>query len=117
MIVYCLGKVKTQRKYGEAVDECLPALKFIPDRFATSKMLETFDKAFLANDDISFFNKDFNKITFVSSQRHIPAVDLNKVYLDNDNNFDENDPDTIINVRLFVRHSKFGKRKVLKKDK
>ena len=113
MIVYCLGKDKTQRKYGEAVDECLPALKFIPDRFATSKMLETFDKAFLANDDISFLIK-----TSIKSHLFlVKDIDLNKVYLDNDNNFDENDPDTIINVRLFVRHSKFGKRKVLKKDK
>ena len=55
IIVYCLDKCKTQRMCDEAVDNCLAALKFIPDLFVASKMFENFDKALLANDDILFF--------------------------------------------------------------
>ena len=33
---------------------------------------------------------------------HILAVDLNEISLDEDNNFDEDDPDTIVNVRFWL---------------
>ena len=59
LIVYCPYKFKTQRMCDEAVDDCIAAIKFVLDWFVTSKMLEKFDKALLANDDILFFN-DFN---------------------------------------------------------
>ena len=35
----------------KAVDDCLAALKFIPDWFVTIKMLEKFHDALLINDD------------------------------------------------------------------
>ena len=50
MIVYCPYKYKTQRMYDKAVDDCLAALKFIPDLFLTSKMLGKLDDALHAND-------------------------------------------------------------------
>ena len=50
MIVYCPYKYKTQRMYDKAVDDCLAALKFIPDLFLTSKMLGKLDDALPAND-------------------------------------------------------------------
>ena len=40
-------------------------------------------------------------------------IDLNNINLDN--NFDEDDPDTIILIRLLAWHIKFEKRKELKK--
>ena len=40
-------------------------------------------------------------------------IDLNNINLDN--NFDEDDPDTIILARRLVWHIKFEKRKALKK--
>ena len=40
---------------------------------------------------------------------------LNIIYLV-DNNYDEDDPDTIINIRHLSWHIKFGKRKALKKN-
>ena len=43
----------------------------------------------------------------------ILSVNRNNINLDND--FDEDDPDTIILIRLFAWYSKFKKRKVLKK--
>ena len=101
--------------FEEGVDDCLAASKFIPDSFVTSKMLEEFDKDLLANDCILFFNEDFNKVPYIANQKHIPAVDLDKINLDSDNNFDEDDPDFIIHARLLVWHSKVEKCKALKK--
>ena len=96
MLVYCPYKYKTQRVCDEAVDDCLAALTFSPDWFVTRKMLEKHDHALHANDDILFYNEDFNKVTFIASQRHILAADLDN------NNFYEDDPNTIIHVRLWL---------------
>ena len=41
-------------------------------------------------------------------------VNVNNISLDN--NFDENDPDTIILIRLLAWHSKFKKREALEKN-
>ena len=57
---------------------------------------------------IYFFNDDFNKVTLTANQRHILALDL-----DEDNSFDEDDPDTIIHVRLLAWCNKFEKHKAL----
>ena len=59
--------------------------------------------------------KIFNKITFIANQRYILAPDLDKTNLDNDNNFYEDDPDTIIYVRIMSWRSNFKKRKAHKK--
>ena len=99
--------------WDEAVDDCLVALKFIPDWFVTSKMLEKFDNALHANDDILSYNKNFDKVTFIANQRHPLAVVLDKINLDND--FDEDDPNIMIHVRHLAWHSKFEKCKALKK--
>ena len=117
MIVYCSNRNKTQRMCDEAVDDCLEALKFVPDWFVTSKMLEKINNASLDHDDIFCFNKDFHKVTFITNQINVLAVYLNKINFGNDNNFDEDDSDTNIHVRLLVWCSKFEKRQALKKDK
>ena len=44
----------------------------------------------------------------------IVNIDLNNINLDN--NFDEDDPETIILIRLLAWHIKFEKRKALKKS-
>ena len=115
MLIYCPDRYKTQKTCKEAVNDCLGALKFIPDWFVTSKMIEKFHDALLANDDILFFNEDFNKVIFFANQMDILAVDLDKTNLDVDNNFDEDDPDTIVYVRLLAWHNKFEKRKPFRK--
>ena len=81
----------------ETVDDCLTALKFIPDWFGTSKMIKNLLLLCTQMTAYSFFL----------------SVNLNNIYLVN--NFDENDPDTIILVRLLTWHSKFKKVKTLKK--
>ena len=45
ILKYCLGRYKTQEIWDEAVDAFLPALKFVPDWFFTSKMIEKLDNA------------------------------------------------------------------------
>ena len=116
IIVYCTDIYKTQRMCDQTIDDCLAALNFISNQFVTSKMLQKFDKVLLAADKILVFNEDFNKVTFIANQRHILAVDLDKINLDNDKKFDEDDPDSVIHVRPLAWHSKFEKCKVLKKD-
>ena len=93
----------------EAVDDCLKALKFAPDWFATSKMLERSDDALNASDDLLFFDKDFSKLTFFANQMDILGVDFDKINLDEDNNFYEDDSDTIIYVIFLAWHNKFEK--------
>ena len=52
MLIYCPDRYKTQKMCDKAVDDCLAAVKFIPDWFVTSKMLKKFDNTSLANGDI-----------------------------------------------------------------
>ena len=113
--VYCAYRYKTQRMCGEAVNDCGAALKFFRDRFILSKMLEKSDNALHAKDDLLFSNDHFDQVTFIANQRHILAVAPDKINVYNYNNFHEDDPDTIIHVRLLAWSSKFGKRKALKK--
>ena len=63
----------------------------------------------------SFIMTILIKSHLFSCQRHILVVDLDKINLDNDKNFDEDDPDTIIHLRFLAWHSKSKKNKALKK--
>ena len=64
---------------------------------------------------ILFYIEDCDKVTFTANQKHIFAVDLDKINFDN--NFDEYDPDVIIHIRFLAWQSKFLKHKALKKNK
>ena len=44
----------------EADDDCLAALKFVPDWFVTSKMLKKVDNVLHTNDNILFYHEDFD---------------------------------------------------------
>ena len=100
----------------EAFDDCMVPMKFIPGWFVRSKMLEKFHDALLANDDVLFFNEDFCKVTLFGNEMGILGADLDKINLEDDNNFYKDDPDTIIHVRLLTQRNKFEKRKAFKKD-
>ena len=60
-----------------------------------------------------YFNEDSGNIVFSCNKLGIFNIDLNNINLDN--NFDEDDPDVIILLRLLAWYIKFKKRKELKK--
>ena len=64
MLKYCLGRYKTQEMCHKAVDDFLPALKFVPVWFVTSKMIKKLDALF-ANDVILFFDEDCGNVHFL----------------------------------------------------
>ena len=53
------------------------------------------------------FDEDFRRVTFFAKNIGILGIDLVKIDLEDDNNFDENDPDTIIDVRILDWCKKF----------
>ena len=60
------------------------------------------------------FNEGSGDVVFNCNEMGILNIDLNNI--NPDNNFDEEDPDTIILIRLLFWYSKFEKRKELKKQ-
>ena len=82
-------------------------IKFIPDWFVTNKVLEKFHDALLACDNILFFDKDLSKVTCFANEVGILVVDLDKINLDDDKNFDEDDSETIIHVKILAWRNKF----------
>ena len=97
----------------KAVDDSLAALKLIPDQFVTSKMIKKLCTASQADDGLHFFDENSGDVTIRCNEMGILSENHKNVKLNN--NFDEDDPDTITLIRLLARHSKFKKRKVLKK--
>ena len=47
---------------NKAIDNFLPTLKFVPDWFVTSKILEKLLTALHADDNILYFNEDFGDV-------------------------------------------------------
>ena len=62
-------------------------------------MFEKLNKSVFCNSDIFFRDVDSNIITFLSADLGFITIDLNKIN-PGDGNFDEEDPETIIHVRL-----------------
>ena len=74
-------------------------------------MIKKFNTAFYTDDGLLLFDEDSGIVKFCCNKMGILSVNLNNINFDN--NFDEDDPDTIILIRLL--HKKFKKRKALKK--
>ena len=91
----------TQEICVKAVDDFLPALKFVPDWCVTSKTIKKLHNTSVTGNDILFFDEDCGNSTFSSDEMSILGVYLNNINLD-DADFDENDPKTTIHVRLMV---------------
>ena len=68
-----------------------------------------------ADENILYFNEDSGNVIFSCNEMGILNIDLNNINLDN--NFDEDDPDTVILIRLLAWYIKFEKRIALKIDK
>ena len=109
LLLFRFDKYVTQRMYDEAVDDSLAALKLIPDWSVTNKMIKKLYTALYSDESILYFNEDSADVTFCCDEMGILSVNLNNINLDN--KFDEDDPDTIILIRLLAFHIKFQKHK------
>ena len=67
-----------------------------------------------ADGNILYFDEDSGDVVFNCNETDIPDIFLNNINLDG--NFDEDDPGTIIHVRLLAWHIKIEKRKGLQKN-
>ena len=105
-------KYETQKICGKAADFCLITLKIVPDWLVTNKMLEKLGVSIFSNDDIFFHDADFNNNTFLSDDVGFNTIDLNNINLDDDDNFDKDDPESTGQVRLMAWHNRFKQRKL-----
>ena len=95
----------------KAVDYSLAALNLIPDSFATSKLIQELLPALNTDENILYFNENSDNVVFSCKEMGVLNIDCNNVNLDN--NFDEDDPDTIFLIRFLAWHFKFEKWKAL----
>ena len=105
-IRYVPDQYKTQEMCNKAIDDFLSALKFVSDWFLTSKMIKELFTALYADEDILYFNEDSRNVVFFCNEMHILNIDLNSINLD-DTNYEEDDPETIIHIKLLAWHIKF----------
>ena len=106
-------KDKTQIIYDKAVDDYLAALKLIPYCPVISKVIKKTLYCVVRTRWFTLFDEYSADVTFGCDEMGILNVNLGNINLDN--NFDEDEPDTIIHIRHLVLHSRFKKRKALKK--
>ena len=100
----------------KAVDDSLAALKFVPDWFITSKMIKKIFTALYADENKVYFNEDSSNVTFSCNGIDILSANLKSIILD-DTNYEEDDLDTIILIRLLALDVEFEKREELENDK
>ena len=93
--------IACQKMYDEAVDDCLAALKFIPNMFVTSKIITKLLTALYADDNILYFKEYSGNARFCCNEMGILDIDLNKINL-GETNYDEHYPETIIDIRLLA---------------
>ena len=77
-------------------------------------MIKNLYTASYADDVLRFLDENSGDTTFCCDEMGILSVNLNDINFNN--NFNEDDPDTVILFRRLALHSKFKKRKALKKD-
>ena len=101
--------------YDKAFDDSQLMLKLIRDLLVTSKTITELYAALYADESILHFDDDSDNVVFSCNKMSILNIDINNVSLDN--NFDEDDPDTIILISLLAGHVKFLKGKAFLKKK
>ena len=104
MPICCPDRYKTQ-EICKVIDDCLVALKFIPDWFVTNKMLEKSQYNLLADVDILIFDEDFSTVTFFANEWVFVVYMSIKLTLIYD-----------FGVRLLAWHNKVEKHNTPEKD-
>ena len=62
-------------------------------------MIKNIFTVLYADENIIYFNEDSGNVVFSCNKISFPNIDLNDINLD-DTNYEEDDPDTIILIRL-----------------
>ena len=106
--VNCHDRCNNQELCNKGVDDFLPALKFVPDWFITSKIIKNVLTALYADENKLNFNENSGDVVFSCNKMGILSIDLNNINL-GDINYDEDDPETIIHIRLLAWHIEFEK--------
>ena len=75
--------------------------QFAPNWFVMNKLPDKLDNVEFCNDGIDLPDIDSHFATFFSDEVSVITMNFNNINLD-DNNFDEEDPETIIHVRLIA---------------
>ena len=99
----------------KAADAYLTSLKLVPDYFDTNKIFEKLNKTVLSIDDIELDHIETDVTTYFSNNMDLNIIDLNDINFD-DNNFDEEDPETIIHVRLTAWCNRYKQHKAYEKE-
>ena len=107
---YVPDQYKTRKMRDKTFDDCLAALKLVPDWSVTSKMIKKPFTAFYTDENILYFNEDSVNVVFICNEMCILNINFNNTNPD-DTNYDEEDPDTIIHIRLLAWHIRFEKHK------
>ena len=85
MLKCCLDRHKAQKMYDKAANDFHLSLKFVPSWFVTNNLIKIFHDPLFANNDISFFDKDFRNVVFCTNEMCILSADLGKTHLDDVN--------------------------------
>ena len=81
-------------------------------------MLEKLDDVLFSKDDIDLDDIDSDIVTFFSDDMGFNVTDLNNIDLDDDNCDDNDDPETIIQVRVVAWCNRYKPMQgMLKRDK
>ena len=105
---YCPDRYKTQTMHDEFADNCLSALKFVSELLVTDKMTSfmRFNSLMMT---YSFLMKILVTSLFLLMKWvFIVCVDHDEIKL-YDIDFHEDDPETIVNVRLLAWRDKLEK--------
>ena len=107
-IRYVPDEYKTQQIVDKAADDCLTSLKFLRDWFVTSIMIKNFLLICTVMKIYSTLMKILPMSYFLVMKCVLIIIDLNDINLD-DTSYKEDDPDTIILIRLLAWHNEFKK--------
>ena len=110
-IRYVPDEYKTQQILDKAADDCLTSLIFLHDWFVTSIMIKNFLLICTLIKIYSTLMKILPMSYFLVMQCvFLIIIDLSDINLD-DTSYKEDDPDTIILIRLLAWHNEFKKHK------
>ena len=78
-------------------------------------MIKKLNDAIFSSDDIDLVIEDSGNVSFYSDEMGVLSVDLNNINLDDDN-FIEDDPETIIHVKFMAWRNEYKQHNACEKD-